>query len=353
MIYLDINFDRYTYENITGKTYQRYGTNLDFKAFLQSLSFPTKVTVDMADFDKINVTASSLVKGDKVFIMPGVTIPRYKLREKGKADGFDIVRNISKATKIVYSKQQFITECIHKKHFNTVKIDDLIEIFNAYNINVPAFSLAGIETDVIIPYDVFSTMRDIYLTVASNTTIESFTGNYTYVYDIKDPIYLNTLNDLITTNIIIVDEKDVLKQCNGSKPLDEDAYNRLVSMFKTSQNQEIALELLCNCDYDQSMLYILKLTSLFNFHSLPGTNHVNYKAFRKYLINNWNIDPNHYGGDIVDIISVLAENGKLKREYLVQYKNEILEHVQRRGNNKIFKVASITMEESYKEKIIE
>ena len=196
-------------------------------------------------------------------------------------------------------------------------------------------------------------MRDIYLTVASNTTIESFTGNYTYVYDIKDPIYLNTLNDLITTNIIIVDEKDVLKQCNGSKPLDEDAYNRLVSMFKTSQNQEIALELLCNCDYDQSMLYILKLTSLFNFHSLPGTNHVNYKAFRKYLINNWNIDPNHYGGDIVDIISVLAENGKLKREYLVQYKNEILEHVQRRGNNKIFKVASITMDEAYKEKIIE
>ena len=145
----------------------------------------------------------------------------------------------------------------------------------------------------------------------------------------------------------------MLKQCNGSKPLDAESYKRLVSMFKTSQNQEIAMELLCNCDYDQSMIYILKLLASFNFRGMPGTNHVNYKAFRQYMNTHWTIDPSHYSGSIVDIIATLADGGRLKREYLIEFKDEILEHVQRYGNNHIFKVASIQMDEVYKAKIVE
>jgi len=350
MIYLEANFDRHVYENISGKSYSRFGGTLDYNAFMKSLSFSSRESIDLKELDKIQTTTSSLVKGDKVFIMPGVTIPRYKIREKGKSEGFDIVRNIDKATKIIYSKKQFIDDCIYKKHHSTVELDLLKPLFSNYNIVIPEFTTPGIENRVIIPYEIFSGLSD----VSNNVLLKSdFNSNYEYLYDIKDPIYMPLINDLINTIKIIIEDKDVLKQCNGSKPLDEESYKRLVSMFKSSQNQEIALELLCNCDYDQSMLYILKLTSQFNFHSLPGTNHVNYKAFRKYLTTNWSVDPNHYGGDIVDTISLLAEHGKLKREYLTDHKNEILEHVQRRGNNKVFKVASIQMEESYKQKIIE
>ena len=113
------------------------------------------------------------------------------------------------------------------------------------------------------------------------------------------------------------------------------------------------MELLCNCDYDQSMVYILKLLSQFNFRSMPGTNHINYKSFRQYMNTHWGIDPNYYSGNIVDIISRLADNGKLKREYLKEFKDEILENVQLYGNNSVFTVGSIQMNETYKAKIVE
>jgi len=124
-------------------------------------------------------------------------------------------------------------------------------------------------------------------------------------------------------------------------------------MFKTNQNQEIAMELLCNCDYDQSMVYILKILSQFNFRAMPGTNHINYKSFRQYMSTHWSIDPSYYSGNIVDIIGKLADSGKLKREYLTEFKDEILDHVQRYGNNHIFTVGSVQMNETYKAKIVE
>jgi hypothetical protein len=67
----------------------------------------------------------------------------------------------------------------------------------------------------------------------------------------------------------------------------------------------------------------------------------------------WGIDPNYYSGSIVDIIGKLADNGKLKREYLTEFKDEILDFVQRYGNNHIFTVGSIQMNENYKTKIVE
>jgi uncharacterized protein YkuJ len=86
---------------------------------------------------------------------------------------------------------------------------------------------------------------------------------------------------------------------------------------------------------------------------MPGTNHVNYKAFRQYMTTHWNIDPNYYSGDIIDIISRLAEGNKLKREYLSEFKDEILKHVKSYGENKIFTISAIQMNDKYKEKIVE
>jgi hypothetical protein len=71
------------------------------------------------------------------------------------------------------------------------------------------------------------------------------------------------------------------------------------------------------------------------------------------MTTHWGIDPSYYSGNIVDIIGKLADNGKLKREYLTEFKDEILDHIQRYGNNYIFTVGSVQMNETYKAKIVE
>ena len=350
MKYLELVFNRGNYAKITGEDYRSYHRNMsNNKAVLDSLYVIEREVIDLTIFDNISTTTSSLVAKDKVFIMPGVTLPRYKIRETGKQIGFDIVRSLSKATKVIYCKKQIIDEMVKKQSCMGIEIKYLKLLFDQYNMDTTELENTT-NTDIIIDYEVYYALKTLYTNIFTSDDIDS---SHFYTYSYTDSVYETLINELLSGTKVVISDKDVLKQCNGSKPLDAESYKRLVSMFKTSQNQEIAMELLCNCDYDQSMVYILKLLSQFNFRSMPGTNHINYKSFRQYMNTHWGIDPNYYSGNIVDIISRLADNGKLKREYLKEFKDEILENVQLYGNNSVFTVGSIQMNETYKAKIVE
>jgi len=350
MKYLELFFDRGNYAKITGEDYRSYnrGGN-DNKAVLDSLTVIEREVIDLDIFDNISTTTSSLVAKDKVFIMPGVTIPRYKIRETGKEIGFDIVRSLSKATKVIYCKKQIIDEMVKKQSCMGIEIKYLKLLFDQYNMDTTELENTTNE-NIIVDYDIYYALKSLYNNIFASDDIDS---SHFYVYYYTDSVYEKLINELLSGTKVIISDKDVMKQCNGSKPLDAESYKRLMSMFKTSQNQEIAMELLCNCDYDQSMIYILKLLSQFNLRSMPGTNHINYKSFRQYMTTHWGIDPSYYSGNIIDIIGKLADNGKLKREYLTEFKDDILDHVQRYGNNHIFTVGSIQMNENYKTKIVE
>ena len=350
MKYLELFFDRGNYAKITGDDYRSYHRHAtDNKAVLDSLTVIERDVVDPTIFNTISTTTSSLVTKDKVFIMPGVTIPRYKIRETGKEIGFDIVRSLSKATKVIYCHKQVTDEMIKKQSCIGIEIKHVKLLFDQYNMDTTELENSTNE-NIIVDYEIYYALKNLYTNIFASDDIDS-SHFYTYLY--TDSVYETLINELLSGTKVIISDKDVMKQCNGSKPLDAESYKRLVSMFKTSQNQEIAMELLCNCDYDQSMVYILKLLSQFNFRAMPGTNHINYKSFRQYMTTHWGIDPSYYSGNIIDIIGKLADNGKLKREYLTEFKDEILDHVQRYGNNHIFTVGSIQMNETYKTKIVE
>ena len=350
MKYLELFFDRGNYAKITGDDYRSYHRHAtDNKAVLDSLTVIERDVVDPTIFNTISTTTSSLVTKDKVFIMPGVTIPRYKIRETGKEIGFDIVRSLSKATKVIYCHKQVTDEMIKKQSCIGIEIKHVKLLFDQYNMDTTELENSTNE-NIIVDYEIYYALKNLYTNIFASDDIDS-SHFYTYLY--TDSVYETLINELLSGTKVIISDKDVMKQCNGSKPLDAESYKRLVSMFKTNQNQEIAMELLCNCDYDQSMIYILKLLSQFNFRAMPGTNHINYKSFRQYMTTHWGIDPSYYSGNIVDIIGKLADSGKLKREYLTEFKDEILDHVQRYGNNFIFTVGSVQMNETYKAKIVE
>lgn len=350
MKYLELVFNKGNYAKITGEDYRSYNRpSINNKAVLDSLYVIERELIDITIFDNISTTTSSLVAKDKVFIMPGVTLPRYKIRETGKQIGFDIVRSLSKATKVIYCKKQIIDEMVKKQSCTVIEIKYLKLLFDNYNMDTSELENTT-STDIMIDYEVYHALKTLYTNIFASDDIDI---SHFYAYNYTDSVYETLINDLLSGTKVIISDKDVLKQCNGSKSLDAESYKRLVSMFKTNQNQEIAMELLCNCDYDQSMLYILKILSQFSFRSMPGTNHINYKAFRQYMNTHWDIDPNYYGGNIVDIIAKLADNGKLKREYLTEFKDEILNFVKSNGDNFIFTVGSVQMNETYKAKIVE
>jgi hypothetical protein len=232
----------------------------------------------------------------------------------------------------------------------TIPVKYLIELLDHRGIDTTNLKVADVNENIILDYNIYHHLKDDYLNTFNTDAIDS---NHLYIYIYKDPIHKQLIDDLLAGTKVVISDQDVLKQCNGSKPLTSESFKRLDGMFSTHQNQEIAMELLCNCDYDQSMVYILKLISKHNFGNMPGTNHVNYKSFRSYMISYWQIDPSRYSGDIMDIIRTLAKTNKLKREYLTEFKDEILAHVKRFGDNHIFTVGSINMNEDYKKLIID
>ena len=338
--------------NKTGESLSGYGFDTKHsKEYLESLGYDFESVVDINILDNISITQQSLGAKDKVFIMPGVSIPRYKIREKGKELGFDIVRSLSKATKVIFNKKQVLDEMVNKKNDMYIKSVHLINLFNHFNLEIPEeLTSTDIDDKVFINWNIYRVLRRIENDYSVNNDFDSY---HCYTYTFKETVYEELINDLLTGTKVILSDADIIKQCNGSGALNEESYKRLVSMFANYQNQEIALELLCNCDYESSMVYILKLLSKFNFRNMPGTNHINYKSFRNYMVTHWDLDPNYYGGDIMDIVRRLLSKNKLTKEYLNLFKPEILEYLKRYGENDIFKITSIQMVDQYKEKVIE
>ena len=346
MKHLFLKLDYREYAVKAKESFSPYGFTMSVAPiFFDCITIDSQEVADITVFDNINTTTQSLVAGDKVFIMPGVTIPRYKIRETGKEIGFDIVRNASKATKIVYNKTQVMDEMVDRRSMMGIEIEDLKKILNMYSVTIPELDATDIESKIILEWSTFRVLNQI-----QGGSLDNY-HFYTYVY--KQDTYKTLLDNIITNNIVVISDKDVVKQCNGSQPLNAESYTRLVSMLESRQNQEIAIELICNCDYDQSMLYILRLLGKFNFHHLPGTNHVNYKAFRNYVKSHWDIDPNYFNGDIIDVLRKVAEQGKLKREYLNEFKDDILKHVRTYGENSMFAISGIQLRDDFKTKLVE
>ena len=88
-LYLRIDGNKYLKK--VGETYSPYGfSSSNYKDLLDCLKLESLNIVDPTIFDGLNTSSQSLVAGDKVFIMPGVTIPRYNIRDIDKEIGFDM-----------------------------------------------------------------------------------------------------------------------------------------------------------------------------------------------------------------------------------------------------------------------
>jgi hypothetical protein len=109
-------------------------------------------------------------------------------------------------------------------------------------------------------------------------------------------------------------EDSLMDYINGPDAvvIDDQMFNTLSDMFKSDdrENWTLAMEIMANCDYKKSLLY---LTLLFHDHghrmdAISSRNHVNFKALTLYLniSGGLGIDPD----EVVDIL--IAKNGVRK-----------------------------------------
>ena len=361
MAYLYLDFD-YSVEN-------NRLTEVDIKIETTNYFDPS------IDTFNINQNGYTPMKGDKLYFLPGVNIPRIKLKDLATKFGIRTVRDVSEANVIFgssktkdkmtgYTWKYKIPTTLVQLFFETYKndmddyqfskIDNALEFYTEEYI-LTDWSTARNFTDNDLPQWNSYSAQPQYVDYHSKSRSSS-----EHVHEVnKDYIHLY---DLIKGKEII-DESCLLDQLNGDDAviIDADMFTQLSTMFNSSDddNHILAMEIMANSKYKESLLYI---EMIFKNHAYTigqsnTKNHVNFKSLLSYLSkNNRYIDTS-----LDDIMESLISKKVLTKDKVDILLENYAEEINNRGDSTYFKVQTITvnedtlslLNENYSYKVIE
>lgn len=361
MAYLYLNFE-YTYSDITLD-------NFDVRIETTNYFDPSS--------DTLNIVKNEYtpMKGDKLYFLPGVNIPRIKLKDLATKFGIRTVRDISEATIIFGSSKTkdkmtgsswkykiptpvvqlfFETYKNDMDDYQFSKIETALEFYTEEYI-LTDWSTARNFTDTDCPQFNSYSLQPVYLDYVNNKRTSS-----EYVYDVATE-YISIFNSLKGREII--DESCLLDQLNGDDAviIDADMFTQLTTMFNSSDddNHILAMEILANSKYKESLLYIEMIfkNHAYSIGNCHTKNHVNFKSLLSYLGKS-----NRYIDTSLDDIM----NSLISKKVLTKDKIDILlknygHEINNRGDSTYFKVQTITvnedtlslLNENYNYKVIE
>ena len=361
MAYLYLNFD-YTYSDTTLD-------NFDVRIETTNYFDPSS--------DAFNIVKNEYIpmKGDKLYFLPGVNIPRIKLKDLATKFGIRTVRDVSEATILFgssktkdkmtgYTWKYKIPTTLVQLFFETYKndmddyqyskLENALEFYTEEYI-LTDWSTARNFTDNDLPQWNSYSQQPQYTDYHSKSRSSS-----EHVHEVnKEYIHLYEL----IKGREIIDESCLLDQLNGDDAviIDADMFTQLTTMFNSSDddNHILAMEIMANSKYKESLLYI---EMLFKNHSYTigqsnSKNHVNFKSLLSYLGKaNRYIDTS-----LDDIMESLISKKVLTKDKVDILLENYSEEIKNRGDSTYFKVQTITvnedtlslLNENYNYKVIE
>jgi hypothetical protein len=296
----------------------------------------------------VNAQGYVPVKGDMIYLLPGVNIPRVKLKDLALNLGIRVVRDPAKAN-VIFAGRNSISKITSSRW--AYKVSSTFALERIKEICDDAFYIQNLETAIASTgeTDVFGDYNDIY-----NVLAKGFRNDYSssYIYTI-DSDYSEMYNTV--KNKTIYSETELLNNINGddSTTIDEEVFQQLKNMFESSDedNHVLAMEIMANSKYEDSILYLLMLISenAYKINNSNTRNHVNFKSMLTYF--GWQPrDVNHQNTD--DIINLIDKKGLLtvnmiKRLYK-EYGDDIVRNIY---YDDVFQVKEVTIKQEYLEKL--
>lgn len=318
-----------------------------------------------ADVDYVAVTSTSspiqIVDkeykpkiGDKLYFLPGVNIPRVKLKDLLVTYNISTVRNINDAT-VIFGGKNTNGKLVDSSWEYALKTVDVKECLEAIKPSIDSYYYDKLATALE-----FYTMETVMMNWNSyrfftNDAIWDFKnyvqnpgavakagGNNGY-FNIVDSGYVDMLSVAIASEVI--NETALISQLNGDDAITIDftVFEKLSDMFKSSDadNYVLAMEIMANSNYAESLLYLEILFKEYGsvMQQNPTKNHVNFKSLLSYLNKSrYNFDSN-----INTIVQSLIDKQLLTIESLQILMERYSSEVTSSGNKAFFKVKSITL----------
>lgn len=288
-------------------------------------------------------------KGDKLYFLPGVNVPRIKLKDLALQHGIRTVRNIEDATHIFAAKntKDKITSgtwrySMNLKDFNAIMEDENIYIDDRYRENIRQVLEFNTEDKVLFSY---SQLNDIKH--GDNEALKLYGDkiNSSKWFNTIDEEYSDLAQKMVGATVY--DEMAILKHINGDDAtvIDEAMFNQISDMFESSDkdNHVLAMEIMANSNYTESLLYLEMLFKDFSY-TIGDThtkNHVNFKSLIGFLKKN----KNYLGTNIDNIVSSLIDKGVLTTDKLDVLMRKYSDEIGSSGNTNYFKVKTVTVNE--------
>jgi hypothetical protein len=243
------------------------------------------VLEDSSKFELFNLSKGyAPAQGDTIYLMPGVNIPRAKLKDLALNQGIKVVRDPDNANVIITGKATpgrllygswYYTAPIAKieEYLDKVTVDEY------YKDNLRTAMLSSESDNVYFNYST-------KVSISSHVVTSVFTGSshhYYYIHDEWKQLIDNCQNK------VVYDESELLAMINGDDAvtITNEVYTQLREMFKSSDqdNHIMAMEIMANSNYVESALYLLMLLEEYG-HRIANChtkNHVNFKSMVSYF----------------------------------------------------------------------
>jgi hypothetical protein len=312
-------------------------------------SFELEILEGADDLNEIvNAQGYVPVKGDMIYLLPGVNIPRVKLKDLALSLGIRVVRDPAKAN-VIFAGRNSVAKITSSRW--AYKVSSTFALERIKEICDDGFYIQNLETAITSTgeTDIFGSYDDITNIIAHNTRNEY---NSSYIYTI-DPEY----SEMYTTvkSKTIYSETELLNNINGddSTTINEEVFQQLKNMFDSSDNDNhvLAMEIMANSKYEDSVLYLLMLISenAYKINNSNTRNHVNFKSMLTYF--GWQPrDVTHINTD--NIVEMIDNKGLLtvdmiKRLYQ-EYSEDIIRNIY---YDDVFEVKEVTIKQEYLEKL--
>lgn len=307
--------------------------------------------------DVVDLTDEPYVptKGDKVYFLPGVSVPRVKFKDFALKNEIKSVRNPEEAN-IFFGCDNTITRISTSEYVYTVPTHLVKEFFqreDILNALDDEYDREKITTALEFYNNPWVTLdHGLVMTIAAliedehKEKLNIYANEYTKLITIK-PDY-ESLYEVLLTKPNIYSEENVIDQLNGTDAtvIDDKIYHQLKEMFDSSdkENHVLAMEIMANCKYKPSIAYLLLL---FYFHGSREIyqsrtkNHVNFKSLSEWLTDN-NLNLSHN-----TCMKILADKNELNKENIDVFVKYAIADLFRGDEHQILRVKTVTLSDEY------
>ena len=296
----------------------------------------------------VNAKGYVPTKGDTIYLLPGVNIPRMKLKDLALNLGIRVVRDPAKAT-VIFSGKSSVGKLTTSTWYYFADTNTILE--NVKKLCNDNYYIDKLETAIASTgaERVCSNWSDMRNTLC-NGNLDIYDSQYFYGIE---PEYLETYTAI--QGKLIYCESELITNINGddSTVIDYDVYKQLKSMFESSDddNHILAMEIMANSHYENSILYLLMLISEFHY-TISNThtkNHVNFKSMLAYF--NW--VPRQVGSqDADDIIKIIDGKSLLTLDMIKILYKEYTGDIHRNiAYDDVFEIKEITIQQDYLDKL--